>query len=193
MSFDTGGVVGLIILVPLLAWALWWGLRPYVFRWAQLPALARRHGWAIKTPLVYWREAADLPGDGRPSWEHSLPNTSCELLGTYRGRPVHGVEVTHRRWQRLQLHTPWNAKLRRFCVVAVATSDRPFDGFHAPHRGPAVNGDAMVWYPDFLDWARNRRVQDLDDVLQEGPGLRSISWQGPLTRKRLLRSLDRLT
>ena len=106
---------------------------------------------------------------------------------------MHGVEVTHRRWQRLQLHTPWNARLRRYVVITVATSDQPFGGFNASRRGAVLNGDPMALYPDFVEWARNRQVLDTQGVQQDGPGLRSISWQGRMTRRRTLAALNRLT
>lgn len=186
-------VLGIVLGVLVALAVCYWVLHPYVFRLFVLPVMGRRRGWRTKYSMLYWLPQRDLPGDGSQSWEAPLPATTCEFLGMYGGRPVHGVEVTQRWFQKYELHLPGNASVRRFTVITMATSDRPFGGFNAPHRGPVMNGDPMAFYPDFLEWARNRRVPDLKGVVEEGQGLRSLSWRGWMTRKKVLAALDRLT
>jgi hypothetical protein len=180
-----GALVALAVLTVLLY--------PYVFRFLVLPPLAKRFGWRIRRPVIAFDEHRDLPGDGSQGWETPIPGTSCEFLGVYGGRPVHGVEVTITLWRRAPGQLPRASNVWRYTVISVATSDRPFEGFNAPHRGTVMNGDPMACYADFQQWARNRRVQDRKGVLEEAHGLRSVSWQGWMTRRKVLAALDRLT
>lgn len=192
MSFEVGGVLGLVILVPLLAWMVCSLAMPFVFRWIQLPRLAQEHGWRVRKRQR--RAPRDLPGDGGQGWEVPLPDTDIEFLGRYRGRPVHGVQISVRKGDSFDASRgQWEANTTSYSCVSTALSDRPFDGFHDRNRGASLNGDPMALYPDFSDWARNRKPEVRDDVLQEGSGIRSISWRGDLRRKRLLRVLDELT
>ncbi|GAB3005664.1 hypothetical protein LWP59_03050 [Amycolatopsis acidiphila] len=192
MSFDVSGVVGAIVVVPLVLWVGYLLLSPVVFRRLLLPQLARQHGWRVRKGRS--RAPRDLPGDGGQSWEVPLPDTVCEFLGRYRGRPVHGVQVSVTRGDGYDTTTgTWSANSTSYSVVTVATGDRPFAGFHDRNRATAVNGDPIALYPDFTEWARNRKPETRTDVRQEGHGFRSVSWRGGLKRKRLLRALDELT
>lgn len=193
MTFDASGITGLVVVVLLVAWALWFTLYPIVFRLFLLPAFARRQGWRARGMLVGYEHRGDLPGDGSQGWETPLPGMVCEFLGTYRGRPVHGIEVSVTHWRERipgRLPRKW---VRYYAVVSMAVSDRPFHGFNAGRRGVVHNGDPMAFYPDFVEWARNRKPQSTDDVVQEDTGLRSVSWFGHLSRRRMLRALDELT
>ena len=192
MTFDASGIAGLVVVVLLLCLAAW-GLSPVVFRFVVLPSMGRRRGWRTRGMLVGWEPDGDLAGDGSQGWETPLPGTTCEFLGVYRGRPVHGVEVSVTRWRkRIPGRLP-RKNVRFYSVVSVAVSEQPFDGFNAGRRGAVLNGDAVAFYPDFVEWARNRRLQDSEDALQEGHGIRSISWFGTMSHRRLERALDRLT
>ncbi|SFQ63235.1 hypothetical protein SAMN05421810_11149 [Amycolatopsis arida] len=193
MTFDIGGVIGLVIVVGVFGFTAGRWLAPILFRYVRLPRLAREHGWLVKTRGAWGRQPADLPGSGSADWAHSLPEMECEFLGTYRHQPVHGIEIAVRRRTFDAVYENWTTKVRRYSVVTVATSARPFGGFHAGGGGRAFTGDARAFYPDFLDWARNRRPEQREPLAQEGPGLRSVSWQGRLTRQRVLHSLDQLT
>jgi hypothetical protein len=192
MSLDASGVAGAIVVVPLVLWVGYLFLSPVVFRHIQLPQLARQYGWRVRKGRA--RAPRDLPGDGRQSWEVPLPDTVCEFLGRYRGRPVHGVQVSVKRGRSYDAAADrWYDNYTSYSVVTAALSDRPFDGFHDGNRVAARNGDPIALYPDFADWARNRKQEAGKNVRQEGYGFRSISWRGSLKRKRLLQALDELT
>lgn len=192
MTFDASGIAGLVVVVPLLGWFLWYTLSPVVFRLFVLPAFARRRGWRARGMLVGYQDDGDLPGDGSQGWDTPLPGMLCEFLGTYRGRPVHGIEVSVTHWRK-RVPGRWPRKWTRYyTVVSTAMSDQPFHGFHAGRRGVVLNGDPMACYPDFVEWARNRQLPDTAGVVQEGDGLRSVSWYGHLGRRRLTRALDEL-
>lgn len=193
MTFDVSGVVSGIVVVPLVVWTLYLILYPVVFRHILLPRLARQYGWRVRKRRR--RAPRDLPGDGRQSWEVPLPDTVCEFLGHYRGRPVHGVQVTKKRGEATYdpVSGSWSDRYVSYSVVTVAASERPFDGFHDRSRVSALNGDPIALYPDFADWARNRQPEYNKNLRQDGYGFRSISWRGGLKRKRLLRALDELT
>ncbi|GHF87592.1 hypothetical protein GCM10017566_71780 [Amycolatopsis bartoniae] len=185
---DVGAVAGLVLVVGLL-WAV---LSPVVFRLLVLPAFARRRGWRARGRPVGYEPAGDLPGDGSQGWETPLPGMMCEFLGTYRGRPVHGIEVSVKR---RHSHDPLRQRgkyVRYYSVVTMAVSDRPFQGFNAGRRGTVVNGDPIAFYPDFVEWARNRKLLDTGDVVQEDAGMRSVSWFGHLSRRRMTGALDKL-
>lgn len=191
MHIDASGVLGAIVVVPMLLWTGWLFVRPVAFRRLQLPRLASRNGWLVRND---GRGPRDLPGDGGQGWETPLPDTVVEFLGRYRGRPVHGVQVSVRKGTHLLGATGQRTPAyTSYTVVSTALTDRPFDGFHDRDRGPARAGDPMGLYQDFAEWARNRRPEVDENVRQEGSGLRSISWRGRMTRKRLLRALDELT
>ncbi|KAA9162930.1 hypothetical protein FPZ12_010445 [Amycolatopsis acidicola] len=192
MSINAGSVLVSIAVLAFVVWLVWSLSSPVVFRRVQLPRLAREHGWRLRKRQ---RGAPrDLPGDGGQGWEVPLPETDVEFLGRYRGRPVHGVQISVRKGVSYDaLHDQYSANVKTYSVVSTALSDRPFDGFHDRNRGVAVNGDPMALYQDFADWARNRKPETKDDVHNEGSGLRSVSWRGNLNRKRLLRVLDELT
>ncbi|TNC28676.1 hypothetical protein [Amycolatopsis alkalitolerans] len=192
MTFDASGIVSAIVVVPLLVWVGYLVLSPAVFRHIQLPQLAGRYGWRVRTGPA--RAPRELPGDGRQSWEVPLPGTECEILGVYRGRPVHGVQVRVVWGRRFDsVHNQWETNATTYSVVSTVVGARPFDGFHDGNRVTAVDGDPIALYPHFTEWARNRRPEVKQDVRQEGHGFRSISWCGSLKRKRLLRVLDELT
>ncbi|NKQ56379.1 hypothetical protein HFP15_26220 [Amycolatopsis sp. K13G38] len=193
MNWDASGITSFVVVVAVLGWLCWAGLYPVLFRLFLLPSIGRRRGWRARGSLVPSESYDDLPGDGSQGWDTPLPGMVCEFVGTYNGRPVHGVEVSITHWRRrIPGHTPRKYH-RYYTVLTVATSDRPFANFNAGRRGAVVNGDPMAFYPDFVEWARNRRLHDSKHVLQEDHGMRSISWFGHLTRGRLFRSLDRLT
>ena len=188
MAVDAGGVLGLVLVVGLL----WVALSPVVFRLFVLPAFARRRGWRARGMPVGYQPEGDLPGDGSQGWETPLPGMMCEFLGTYGGRPVHGIEVSVAHWRK---HRPVHGSrksVRYYSVVTMAVSDRPFQGFNAGRRGTVVNGDPMAFYPDFVEWARNRKLLDTGDVVQEDAGMRSVSWFGHLSKRRMTRALDKL-
>lgn len=191
MTFDASGIAGLVavlLLLCLIASALY----PMVFRLVVLPSMGRKLGWRTRGRLVGYEQDGDLAGDGSQCWETPLPGTTAEFLGMYGSRPVHGVEVSLTIWRkRIPGQLPRNF-VRFYSVVSVAVSDQPFDGFNAARRGAVLNDDVMAWYPDFVEWAGNRRLQDAEDALQEGHGIRSISWFGRLNRHRVQRALDRL-
>ncbi|MTD57749.1 hypothetical protein [Amycolatopsis pithecellobii] len=191
MTFSVGGLIGLIILLPTFVWIIVSLLHQPMFRYILLPALARENGWLVRKSRR--RAPRDLPGDGTQSWEVPLPDTVHEFLGRYRGRPVHGVEVrVSRKTEYSPVSESWES-VTHYSVVTVAMSDRPFDGFHDRNRVAALNGDPMALYPDFADWARNRKPEHNKNVRQDGYGFRSISWRGGFRRKRILRALDELT
>ncbi|HVW44738.1 MAG TPA: hypothetical protein VHC18_25665 [Amycolatopsis sp.] len=193
MTFDASGIAGLVVVVPLLLWALWALLHPAVFRFVVLPSMGRKRGWRTRGMLIGYEPEGDLAGDGSQGWDTPLPGTTAEFLGSYGNRPVHGVEVSMTHWLKRFPGARPRKIVRFYSVVSVAVSDRPFGGFNASRRGTVVNGDAMAFYPDFVEWARNRRLQDAEDALQEHHGIRSISWFGTMSRRRVRRALDRLT
>lgn len=205
MSFDIGGLIGLIIVVGVLIPTMVYTLGPILFRLITLPRMAREYGWLYKRRQAWelawgpWVKTVgqggpqDLPGSGTISWEYSLPESECEFLGTFNYQPVYGIEVAVRRRIFDAEHERWKTLIRRYSIVVVATSTQPFDGFHSRQESRTFTGDPLAFYPDFVDWVRNRKPQHREPLYEEGPGLRSISWQGRLTRKRILTSLDRLT
>ncbi|GAA5153433.1 MULTISPECIES: hypothetical protein [Amycolatopsis] len=192
MTFDASAVAGLVVVVPLLVWALWAVLGPVVFRLVVLPAFARERGWRARGRFTGYEAEDELPGDGSQDWETPLPGMLCEFVGTHAGRPVHGVEVSVTYWlRRLPGQVP-RRRVRYYSVVTMAVSDQPFSGFNAERRGRVLNGDPMAFYPDFVEWARNRKLLDTGDVVQSDAGMRSVSWFGHLSRRRLVRALDKL-
>lgn len=171
----------------------WDGLHSAWLRFVRLPRLARAHGWLLKRRLPWQpREGDELPGSGSVTWSYSVPYAECELLGTYGHRPVYAVQygVPRRRGVR-NGQQQWT--IHRYSVVAVATSTRPFGGFHGASGARAISGNAEAYYADFVDWARDRLAESGTPVRHEGPGLVSLSWQGQLGPRRLLRALDELT
>ena len=193
MTFDASGIAGLVVVVPLLLWGLWALLHSLVFRFVVLPSMGRKRGWRTRGMLVGYEDDRDLAGDGSQGWETPLPGTTAEFLGIYGNRPVHGVEVSVTIWFKRFPGARPRKNTRFYSVISVAVSDQPFGGFNASRRGAVLNGDAIALYPDFVEWARNRRLQDAEDALQEGYGIRSISWFGTMSRRRVRRALDRLT
>ena len=192
MTYDASSITGLVVVGPLLLWILWMLLYPPVFRFLLLPSMGRKLGWRTRGMLVGYEPDGDLPGDGSQGWETPLPGTTAEFLGMYGNRPVHGVEVSVTQWYKRFPGVSPRKNVRFYSVVSVAVSDRPFGNFNASRRGTVLNDDAMAFYPDFVEWARNRRLQDTKGELQEHNGIRSISWFGRMSRRRVRRALDRL-
>lgn len=193
LTWDASSITSVIVIGVILVWVCCAMVYPVLFRLFVLPSIGRRRGWRARGALMPREHSGDLAGDGSQGWETPLPGMLCEFVGTYRGCPVHGVEVAVTHWRR---QIPGELPRKRvwyYTVITAAVSDRPFGNFNAGRRGTVVNGDPMAFYPDFVEWVRNRKLRVAKDVPQEGHGMRSISWFGHMNRRRLFRSLDRLT
>lgn len=185
-------VLGVLVVLGVVAVFYGASLRGFWFRFVTLPRLARRHGWRSKSRKPWQsREGGELPGAGSVGWDHWLPDVNCEFVGTFEYRPVYGVEFSVPYTTRTAEHRTRTA-YEHYSVVAVAASGRPFDGFHAD-GARAATGDPLAFYPDFVDWARDRRPHIGDPVRDEGAGMVSYSWQGRLTPSRITEVLTALT
>ncbi|WP_019818443.1 hypothetical protein [Saccharomonospora saliphila] len=160
------------------------------FRFIWLPRLARKHGWRIKRRMPWQsREAGELPGSGSVDWSYSLPNSECELLGVYHHRPVHAIEYA---FVHVEDEYPHSKFLYRWSVVTMATSAQPFGDFHGDTGARTFTGEVEKFYPDFVDWARDRTPNSDDPLRDEGPGVASYSWRGRLSGSKLFDCLDLL-
>ncbi|CAM2868938.1 hypothetical protein SAXI111661_05565 [Saccharomonospora xinjiangensis] len=52
---------------------------------------------------------------------------------------------------------------------------------------------AGPFYPDFVDWVRDRMPKYDEPIKDEGPGLVSYNWRGILSKRRALEAMDKLT
>ncbi|EHR59410.1 hypothetical protein [Saccharomonospora cyanea] len=192
MIFEFIPLLALLVLVILFA-SSHETLRSAWFRFVRLPALVRENGWLMKRRMPWQsREGGELPGSGSVPWTYAVPYAECEVLGTYAHRPVHGIEFGIPTKSYIGEGKP-NRVIDRYSVVTVATSAQPFDDFHGVPGGRPISGNPESFYPDFVDWIRDRMPNSAEPLKDEGPGLVSYSWRGPLSKRRLFRALDELT
>ncbi|WP_026453580.1 hypothetical protein [Saccharomonospora iraqiensis] len=193
MTIDFPKVLGTIIVLAVVLPFVQHYIRSGWFRFVRLPSFARRYGWSVKQRMPWqFRKGSDHPASGSVTWDYTLPNVDVEILGIYGHRPVHAVQFSVRRRKSTHGDGPVTV-IHRYSVVTVATSARPFDDFHGSGASRTVTDRAEQFYPDFVDWVRDRMPESDTPLRDEGPGVVSYSRRGHLTQRALFRALDELT